>query len=58
MHIYKYLYIHSIVFKKTLQFEQLCQIYIDLFFPHQKGDGQYDGQCLYVILTAAIVLSL
>ena len=44
-------------FQKTLQFEQLCQIYIYLFFPHQKGDGQCDGQRLYVILTAAIVFS-
>ena len=45
-------------FQKTLQFEHFCPIYIHLFFfPHQKGDGQRDGQCLYVILIAAIVLS-
>ena len=44
-------------FQETLQFEHFCPIYIYLFFPHQKGNEQCDGQCLYVILTAAIVLS-
>ena len=37
--------------------EHFCPIYLYLFFPHQKGDGQCDGKCLYVILIAAIVLS-